>query len=56
VFHCATYTDVGMALNLNRLIGSAPLYKQWQHCWKKCVQAQGMCFEGGRILVDEYIK
>jgi hypothetical protein len=24
MFHCATYTDVGMALNLNRLIGSAP--------------------------------
>ena len=25
VFHCATYKDVGMALNLNRLIVSAPL-------------------------------
>jgi hypothetical protein len=24
VFHCAIYTDVGMVLNLNRLIGSAP--------------------------------
>jgi hypothetical protein len=26
VFHCATYTDVGMALNLNHLIGLAPHY------------------------------
>jgi len=26
-------------------------YKQWQHRWKTCVQAQGMCFEGDRILV-----
>jgi hypothetical protein len=25
VFHCATYKDVGMALNLNRLIVSATL-------------------------------
>jgi hypothetical protein len=24
VFHCATYTDAGMALNLNHLIVSAP--------------------------------
>jgi hypothetical protein len=24
VFHCATYTDVGMALNLNRQMVSAP--------------------------------
>jgi hypothetical protein len=21
-------------------------YKQWQHRWKRCVQAQGMIFEG----------
>ena len=28
-------------------------YKQWQHCWKTCVQAQGMYFEGDCILVDE---
>jgi hypothetical protein len=28
-------------------------YKQWQRRWKKCVQAQGMYFEGDRILVDE---
>ena len=27
-------------------------YKEWQHRWKMCVQAQGMCFEGDRILVD----
>jgi len=28
-------------------------YKQWQHCWETCVQAQGMYFEDDRILVDE---
>jgi len=28
-------------------------YKQWQHCWKTYVQAQGMYFEGDCILVDE---
>jgi len=28
-------------------------YKQWQHRWKTCVQAQGMYFEGDSILVDE---
>jgi len=27
-------------------------YKQWQHRWKTCVQAQGMYFEGDHILVD----
>ena len=29
-------------------------YKLWQHRWKTCVQAQGMHFEGDRILVDGY--
>jgi len=28
-------------------------YKQWQHRWKTCVQAQGMYFEGDSILGDE---
>jgi len=28
-------------------------YKQWQHRWKTWAQAQGMYFEGDRILVDE---
>ena len=28
-------------------------YKQWQHRWETCVQAQRMYFEGDRILVDE---
>jgi len=28
-------------------------YKQWQHRWKRCVQAQGMYFEGDHIVVDE---
>jgi len=27
-------------------------YKQWQHRWKTCVQAQGMHFEGDCILAD----
>jgi hypothetical protein len=31
-------------------------YKQWQHRWKRCMQAQGMYFEGDHIVVDEYIK
>jgi hypothetical protein len=26
---------------------------QWQHRWKSCVLAQGMYFEGDRIVVDE---
>jgi hypothetical protein len=28
-------------------------YKQWQHRWKSCVQAQGMYFEGEHIVVGE---
>ena len=28
-------------------------YKEWQHRWKRCVQAQGMYFEGDHIVVDE---
>ena len=28
-------------------------YKEWQHRWKRCVQAQRMYFEGDHILVDE---
>jgi hypothetical protein len=28
-------------------------YKQWQHCWKRCAQAQGMYFECDHIVVDE---
>ena len=28
-------------------------YKQWQHHWKRYVQAQGMYFEGDHIVVDE---
>jgi surfactin synthase thioesterase subunit len=31
-------------------------YKEWLHHWKRCVQAQGMYFEGDHILVDEQIK
>ena len=25
-------------------------YKQWQHRWKKCVQAQGIYFEGDHTV------
>jgi len=28
-------------------------YKQLQHRWKRCSQAQGMYFEGDHIVVDE---
>jgi hypothetical protein len=28
-------------------------YKQWQHRWKRCVQAQAMYFEGDRVAVDK---
>jgi hypothetical protein len=28
-------------------------YKQWQQRWIRCVQAQGMYFEGDHIVVDE---
>jgi hypothetical protein len=28
-------------------------YKQWQHRWKGCVQAQGMYFEGDHIVVNK---
>jgi surfactin synthase thioesterase subunit len=28
-------------------------FKQWQHHWKSCVQAQGMYFDGDHIVVDE---
>ena len=28
-------------------------YKECQHRWKRCVQVQGMYFEGDHILVDE---
>jgi hypothetical protein len=31
-------------------------YKQLQHRWKSCVQAQGMYFESYHFVVDEYIK
>jgi hypothetical protein len=31
-------------------------YKQWQHRWERCVQAQGMYFEGDHIVVHQPIK
>jgi surfactin synthase thioesterase subunit len=32
---------------------SQECYKQWQQRWKRCVQAQGMYFEGDHIVVYE---
>jgi hypothetical protein len=31
-------------------------YKHWQHHLKRCVEAQGIYFEGDHIVVDEKIK
>jgi hypothetical protein len=28
-------------------------YKKWQRCWKTCVHAQRMYFEGDHILIGE---
>ena len=28
-------------------------YKQWQHCLKSCVQAEGVYFESDDIVIDE---
>jgi surfactin synthase thioesterase subunit len=28
-------------------------FKQWQHRWKRCVQAQGMYFEGDHVVVNK---
>jgi len=45
--------SVTRALNGSPQAAFQESYKQWQHCWKTFVQAQGMYFEGDRILVDE---
>jgi len=44
-FHRATYKDVGMALNLNRLIVSAPLCRSWYHWY-------GTCFVGDAVWLE----
>jgi histone-lysine N-methyltransferase SETMAR len=44
---------VMQALNDTPQAAFQECYKQWQHRWKRCVQAQGMYFEGDHIVVDE---
>ena len=41
------------ALNNIPQVAFQECYKQWQHLWKTCLQAQEMYFEGGSISVDE---
>ena len=45
--------SVTQALNNIPQAAFQEFYKQWQHGWETCLQAQGMYFEGDRILVDE---
>ena len=45
--------SVTQALNYIPQNAFQECYKEWQHRWKMCVQAQGMYFEGDHILVDE---
>ena len=45
--------SVTQALNNIPQAAFQEFYKQWQNRWKTRVQAQGMYFEGGRILADE---
>jgi hypothetical protein len=45
--------SVTQALNYITQNASQKCYKEWQYRWKRCVQAQGMYFEGDHILVDE---
>jgi len=45
--------SVTQALNVIPQAAFQECYKHWQHRWKTRVQAQGMYFEGDRILVDE---
>jgi surfactin synthase thioesterase subunit len=51
-----------MQMSVTQILNDIPqnafqeCYKQWQHCWKRCVQAQGMFFEGDHIVIDVQIK
>jgi len=45
--------SVKQALNYIPQVAFQECYKQWQHGWKTCVQAEGMYFEGDSILVDK---
>jgi len=45
--------SVTQALNNIPQAAFQECYKEWQHRWKRCVQAQGMYFEDDHILVDE---
>jgi len=44
---------VTQALNYITQNAFQECYKEWQHRWKRCLQAQEMYFEGDHILVDE---
>jgi transposase len=46
-------TSVTRALNDIPQAVFQECYKQRQHCWKRCVQAQGMYFEGDHVSADE---
>jgi len=48
-----TQRSVTQALNNIPQAAFQECYKQWQHRWKTCVQAQGMYFEGDSILIGE---
>jgi len=51
-----TQRSVTQALNDIPQTAFQECYKQWQRRWKRCVHAQGMCFESDLILIDEKIK
>jgi hypothetical protein len=56
--HCFESTeDIQRAVTqtLNNILQAAvqKCYKQLQHRWKKCVQAQGIYSEADHIVVDE---
>jgi surfactin synthase thioesterase subunit len=54
-FESTEYIHRSVTQTLNDIPQNAfqECYKQWQHRWKGCVQAQGMYFEGDHIVVDE---
>jgi len=54
-FESTEYTQWAVTLVLNDVPQNAfqECYKEWQHRWKRCVQAQGMHFEGDHIVADE---
>jgi hypothetical protein len=45
--------DIRQPLNYIPQNSFQECYKEWQHRWKTCVQAQGMYFEGDHISGDK---